>query len=317
LDVVRGAAEVTLNGKVDHVNENESIYLPIGSTHRLANPGKIDLELIEVQTGSFFGGGRHRSNRRHIQPLVTRWRQVGQTTPRVRRAIHGGNDICLLTRRSDMASIATARDSKSDNRMGPKDPRASLLTLENEAVILAYRCRTRLALNDAHLRLRALMPKLSRSALYRCLKRRGLSRIGPTATCPPLTTAAMRGPYIFEITAHEVVFHDPVLGLIFTVLRAVEEITKHVYAEVTAVTPENAAAFLASLVAQSPEKIIAVSTEMCLAFTDGIGIFDEDMAAVSPHPFAVACRAHRIAHNHSIPPHTKPPKIGSADVEVR
>ena len=53
--VVRGAAEVTLNGKVEHVHENESIYLPIGSIHRLANPGKIDLELIEVQTGSYFG----------------------------------------------------------------------------------------------------------------------------------------------------------------------------------------------------------------------------------------------------------------------
>ena len=53
--VVRGAAEVTLNGKIEHVHENGPIYLPIGSTHRLANPGKIDLELIEVQTGSYFG----------------------------------------------------------------------------------------------------------------------------------------------------------------------------------------------------------------------------------------------------------------------
>jgi mannose-1-phosphate guanylyltransferase/mannose-6-phosphate isomerase len=53
--VVRGAAEVTLNGRVEHVHENESIYLPIGSIHRVANPGKIDLELIEVQTGSYFG----------------------------------------------------------------------------------------------------------------------------------------------------------------------------------------------------------------------------------------------------------------------
>jgi mannose-1-phosphate guanylyltransferase/mannose-6-phosphate isomerase len=53
--VVRGAAEVTLDGKVELMHENESIYLPIGSSHRLANPGKIDLELIEVQTGSYFG----------------------------------------------------------------------------------------------------------------------------------------------------------------------------------------------------------------------------------------------------------------------
>ena len=53
--VVRGAAEVTLDGAVHHVHENELIYLPIGSDHRLANPGKIDLELIEVQTGSYLG----------------------------------------------------------------------------------------------------------------------------------------------------------------------------------------------------------------------------------------------------------------------
>ena len=53
--VVPGAAEVTLNGGVKLLHENESIYLPIGSDHRLANPGKIDLELIEVQTGSYLG----------------------------------------------------------------------------------------------------------------------------------------------------------------------------------------------------------------------------------------------------------------------
>jgi mannose-1-phosphate guanylyltransferase / mannose-6-phosphate isomerase len=35
--------------------ENESIYIPIGSVHRLENPGKIQLELIEVQTGSYLG----------------------------------------------------------------------------------------------------------------------------------------------------------------------------------------------------------------------------------------------------------------------
>ncbi len=53
--VVYGAAEVTLNGSVQLLHENESIYLPIGADHRLANPGKIDLELIEVQTGSYLG----------------------------------------------------------------------------------------------------------------------------------------------------------------------------------------------------------------------------------------------------------------------
>ena len=53
--VVRGTAEVTVDGKVTILSENQSIYLPLGCTHRLANPGKIDLELIEVQTGSYLG----------------------------------------------------------------------------------------------------------------------------------------------------------------------------------------------------------------------------------------------------------------------
>ena len=53
--VVRGAARVTVNELVKTVHENESIYIPIGAVHRLENPGKILLELIEVQTGSYLG----------------------------------------------------------------------------------------------------------------------------------------------------------------------------------------------------------------------------------------------------------------------
>ena len=53
--VVRGTAEVTVDGAVTILTENQSIYLPLGCVHRLANPGKIELELIEVQTGSYLG----------------------------------------------------------------------------------------------------------------------------------------------------------------------------------------------------------------------------------------------------------------------
>jgi mannose-1-phosphate guanylyltransferase/mannose-6-phosphate isomerase len=53
--VVRGAARVTVNDDIKTVHENESIYIPIGAVHRLENPGKILLELIEVQTGSYLG----------------------------------------------------------------------------------------------------------------------------------------------------------------------------------------------------------------------------------------------------------------------
>jgi mannose-1-phosphate guanylyltransferase/mannose-1-phosphate guanylyltransferase/mannose-6-phosphate isomerase len=53
--VVRGTAKVTLNDEVRTMQENESIYIPIGVSHRLENPGRIPLELIEVQTGSYLG----------------------------------------------------------------------------------------------------------------------------------------------------------------------------------------------------------------------------------------------------------------------
>jgi len=53
--VVKGTAEVTVGDNVLTVHENESVYIPIGSLHRLANPGKIPLELIEVQVGSYLG----------------------------------------------------------------------------------------------------------------------------------------------------------------------------------------------------------------------------------------------------------------------
>jgi mannose-1-phosphate guanylyltransferase/mannose-6-phosphate isomerase len=53
--VVRGVAEVTIGEEVRLYHENESAYVPIGAVHRLANPGKIPLELIEVQVGSYLG----------------------------------------------------------------------------------------------------------------------------------------------------------------------------------------------------------------------------------------------------------------------
>ena len=46
---------ISVDGKISAVHENESVYIPIGGVHRLANPGKIPLELVEVQVGSYLG----------------------------------------------------------------------------------------------------------------------------------------------------------------------------------------------------------------------------------------------------------------------
>ncbi len=53
--VVKGTAEVEINNKIAILSENESTYIPLGTKHRLINPGKIPLEIIEVQSGSYVG----------------------------------------------------------------------------------------------------------------------------------------------------------------------------------------------------------------------------------------------------------------------
>ena len=53
--VVQGTAEVTRGEEVFLVSENQSTYIPLGTTHRLVNPGKIALEMIEVQSGTYLG----------------------------------------------------------------------------------------------------------------------------------------------------------------------------------------------------------------------------------------------------------------------
>ncbi|MBR0558149.1 mannose-1-phosphate guanylyltransferase/mannose-6-phosphate isomerase [Ciceribacter sp. L1K23] len=52
---VKGTAEVTIDGKTTVLHENQSTYIPQGAVHRLGNPGKILLEMIEIQTGSYLG----------------------------------------------------------------------------------------------------------------------------------------------------------------------------------------------------------------------------------------------------------------------
>jgi len=53
--VVQGTAEVTCGERKMILTENQSTYIPLGETHRLANPGKLPLEIIEVQSGSYLG----------------------------------------------------------------------------------------------------------------------------------------------------------------------------------------------------------------------------------------------------------------------
>ena len=53
--VVEGPARVTIDGAEQLVSENQSVYIPLGAVHRMENPGKVPMVLIEVQTGAYLG----------------------------------------------------------------------------------------------------------------------------------------------------------------------------------------------------------------------------------------------------------------------
>ena len=53
--VVAGTAKVTVDDAVKLVSENQSVYIPLGAVHRMENPGKVPMILIEVQTGAYLG----------------------------------------------------------------------------------------------------------------------------------------------------------------------------------------------------------------------------------------------------------------------
>ena len=69
------------------------------------------------------------------------------------------------------------RAAVEDMKTGPTEPRSTVLTGAEEAMVVAFRCHTLLPLDDCLYALRPSIPHLTRSALYRCLQRHGISRL--------------------------------------------------------------------------------------------------------------------------------------------
>src|SRR3569832_1056722 len=105
-----------------------------------------------------------------------------RTTAAVRRAIqHSQESLRVLARRHGINPKTVAkwkkRPSVQDERTGPKEPRSTSLSVEEEAIIVAFRRHTLLALDDCLYALQATIPQLTRSSLHRCLQRHGISRL--------------------------------------------------------------------------------------------------------------------------------------------
>src|SRR5208337_1460784 len=104
------------------------------------------------------------------------------TTEAVRRAIQNSQEsLRALAKRYGINQKTVVKWKKrttcSDLKTGPKEPKSTVLTLDEEAIIVAFRKHTLLALDDRLYALQATIPHLSRSSLHRCLQRHGISRL--------------------------------------------------------------------------------------------------------------------------------------------
>jgi transposase-like protein len=105
-----------------------------------------------------------------------------RTTAAIRRAIQDSQEsLRVLALRHGINPKTVAkwkkRRSVEDRRTGPREPRSTVLSIEDEAVIVAFRRHTLLPLDDCLYALQATIPHLTRSSLHRCLQRHGISRL--------------------------------------------------------------------------------------------------------------------------------------------
>ena len=104
------------------------------------------------------------------------------TTEAIRRAIQNNQESLIgLAKRYGINPKAVAkwrkRNSVADLLTGPKDPKSTVLTIEEEAIVVAFRKHTLLPLDDCLYTLQPTIPHLTRSSLHRCLQRHGISKL--------------------------------------------------------------------------------------------------------------------------------------------
>jgi transposase-like protein len=148
-----------------------------------------------------------------------------RTTAAVRRAIqHSQESLRSLAQRHGINPKTVAkwkkRPSVQDERTGPKQPRSTVLSSEEEAVIVAFRRHTLLPLDDCLYALQATLPHLTRSSLHRCLQRHGISRLPDTDGDKPPRAQFKRYPIgYFHIDLAEVRTEQGKLDLLVAIDR--------------------------------------------------------------------------------------------------
>src|ERR1041384_2968094 len=195
------------------------------------------------------------------------------TTTAIRRAIqHSQASLRALAKRYGINPKTVAkwrqRSSVADRPTGPKAAKSTVLSIEEEAVVVAFRRHTLLPLDDCLYALQATVPHLTRSSLHRCLKRHGISRLPQVAGDHPSKKPLKRYPIgYFHIDIAEVRTGEGKLYLFV----AIDRTSKFAFAQLhPTANVKTAANFLAALVKAVPYKVHTVLTDNGVQFGDSI-----------------------------------------------
>ena len=221
------------------------------------------------------------------------------TTEAVRRAIqHSQESLRVLATRYGINQKTVAkwkrRTSVADVPTGPKDPKSTVLTIEEEAIVVAFRRHTLLPLDDCLYALQATIPHLSRSSLHRCLQRHGISRLPDVQGDKPDKKKFKSYPIgYFHIDIAEVQTAEGKLYLYV----AIDRTSKFAFVKLVKKTGRSSAsAFLEALIAAVPYKIHTVLTDNGIQFTFPPCYADGPTAKYMTHMFDMRCEENGIEH---------------------
>lgn len=237
------------------------------------------------------------------------------TTEAIRRAIQNSQEsLRALSKRYGINQKTVAkwrkRTSVVDLPTGPREPHSTVLSIEEEAIIVAFRKHTLLPLDDCLYALQPTIPHLTRSSLHRCLQRHGISQLPEVEGDKPVKQRFKTYPIgYFHIDIAEVHTAQGKLYL----LVAIDRTSKFAFVELhEKATRRVAGNFLRALVAAVPYKVHTVLTDNGTHFTDptGDGWTPNDIKEMKAkgilirvHSFELACADLDIDHRLTKPRH--------------
>src|SRR5437763_4200516 len=228
------------------------------------------------------------------------------TTEAIRRAIQRSQEsLRTLARRHGINPKTVAkwkkRSSVADLPTGPQQPASTVLSIEEEAIVIAFRRHTLLPLDVCLYALQATIPHLTRSSLHRCLKRHGISRL-PHVENESAEKRKFKAYPIgyFHIDIAEVRTAEGKLYLFV----AIDRTSKFAFVALHEKADRpTAVRFLEALIAAVPDRLHTVLTDNGIQFADLPKNRDGWTARYRVHRFNQICRANGIEHRLTKPNH--------------